>query len=155
VRWVAAIGLLAVAGGVAWRLFARPGNVVVTAAGAVTTEAETMHQFENVILFLVIGAAICVPWAFALGMARAEQGWRLVPVAMVLPLAAAAVARAVGLVLSPDRIAVPKHVKVGDTFPGLMTMDAWSALVAWAAFGLAGLLLATVLRANRQRARSH
>jgi len=147
VRWALAALVLGALGGVAWKLLARPGIVTVTAQGAVTTEAETLHQFGNVMVYLGIGAIICVVWAGALAVTGAHRGWRLVPFVAVMSVAAALVARTVGLALSPDKVMVPKAARAGDTIPGILTMDAWSAVVAWAVFGVAGLLLVTSLLA--------
>jgi hypothetical protein len=137
--------VLGVLGGVVWRLIATPGTVTITPEGPVTTEPETLRYFANVLLFLGIGAAICLPWGFALAIARGDDGWRLVPVAVIVPILAAVAARSAGLALVPDKVRIPKGVKTGDSFPGNLSMDAWSAVVAWAAFGVAGVLLATWL----------
>jgi hypothetical protein len=67
-----------------------------------------------------------------------------------MSLAAALEARAVGLVLSPDKVVVPKAARAGDMIPGILTMDVWSAVVAWAVFGIGGLLLVTSLLAPPQ-----
>lgn len=149
-RWAAAALVLGALGGVVWKFLARPGIVTVTSQGAVTTEAETLHQFGNVMVYLGIGAVICVVWAGALAVTGAHHGWKLVPFVAVTSVAAALVARAVGLALSPDKVVVPKAARAGDTIPGILTMDAWSAVVAWAVFGMAGLLLVTSLLAPPQ-----
>ena len=146
-RWAVPPVALGLVGGIVWRLLAHPGAVTMTSAGPVTTEAETAHQFANVMLFLGVGAVICVPWAFALAFAGPHPTWRLVPLVVVLSLASGAIARAIGLAFTPDEPAVPKGTKVGETIPGVLTMDAWAAVVAWAAFGVAGLLVATWIRA--------
>jgi hypothetical protein len=150
VRWGAAALVLGAGGGVVWKLLARPGIVTVTSQGAMTTEAEALHQFGNVMLFLGVGAVICLTWAGALAVRGADRGWKLVPFVTVMSLAAALVARATGLALSPDKVVVPQAARVGDTILGILTMDAWSAVVAWAVFGVAGVLLATSLQAAPQ-----
>lgn len=150
VRWGIALLVVGAIGGVVWRLLARPGLVTLTPSGGVTTEAETLHQFGNVMIFIGIGATICFIWALALAFAAPQPGWTLVPFVTITAVVAAYLARAVGLLLSPDKVAVPKNADVGDTIPGILTMDAWSALIAWAVFGLGGLLLGTYLRAARE-----
>jgi hypothetical protein len=149
-RWAAAALVLGALGGVAWKLLARPGIVTVTAQGAVTTEGEALHQFGNVMVYLGIGAIVCAVWAGALAVSGAHHGWKLVPFVAVMSLAAALEAKAVGLALSPDKVVVPKAARAGDTIPGILTMDAWSAVVAWAVFGIGGLLLVTSVLAPPQ-----
>lgn len=143
IRWAAAAVLLGALGGVAWRFLARPGVVAITPDGAVTTELEAMHQFGAIVTYLAIGAVVSFVWGGALALAEHHHGWRLVPFVVVVTIGAALAARAVGLALTPDKIVVPKTAKIGDTIPGILTMDAWSAVGVWAVFGLAGLLLAT------------
>lgn len=149
-RWGAAALVLGAIGGVVWKLLAQPGIVTVTSQGAVTTEAEALHQFGNVMVFLGVGAVICLIWAGALAVRGPHHGWKLVPFVTVASLAAALVARATGLALSPDKVVVPRAARAGDTIPGILTMDVWSAVVAWAVFGVAGLLLVTSLLAPPQ-----
>lgn len=148
IRWASAALVLGALGGVLWRFLARPGVVTVTPDGAVTTEAETLHQFGNVVVYLVIGAVICFVWAGTLAVVGERRGWILVPFVISCATAAALLARAVGLALSPDKVVIPRSADAGDTIPGILTMDAWSAVVAWAVFGVAGLLFATWLRAS-------
>ena len=147
--WPASLLALGLVGGLAWRLLADPGSVLITKTAAVTTEQQSTHQYATILLFLGIGAILCAPWGFVPTFRRPAD-WRLVPAVGLVSALAGVMAAFVGLSLSASNIVIPKDAKPGDHIPALLTFDVWTAPLAWAVCGLLGVLVGAWMSAQRR-----
>lgn len=149
-RWLATAVVLGIVGGFAWRVLAHPPVIAVTRTGLSTSEAQATRQFTNLVVLLGIGAVMCVVWAGIMGFVRHDLGWRLVPGVAAVSALAAVIAGQSGVAWSKWAVEIPKHPTPGDHIVGPLTLDTWTVPVAWAACGVAGLLVATWLRPARR-----
>ena len=148
-RWWTAAVLLGVGGGVAWRLVTHPALWSVTETGLSMTEDQSRHQFGAVVNFVLIGAIVAVLFGFALGVTRTDVGWRLVPSVAGMMGFASVFAWSVGRAFGPSDPSAARHKPLGTRVPDVLTVDSVAPFLAWAVFGVAGLLVGTWLRDRR------
>ena len=141
-RWSLAALISGVVGGVVWRFVTHPAIWVVTAAGATMSEDQSARQFGAVVTFVVIGAVISFLFGVAITM-RLGDHWSLVPLVAVLSGAAAGLAWTVGHLLGPHGPSSADRASIGARIPSALTVDAAAPFVAWAVFGVAGVLVGT------------
>ncbi|MGJ9412033.1 hypothetical protein ACHAAC_04905 [Aeromicrobium sp. CF4.19] len=150
---VLALLLLSVAAGWAWQLWAEPGRWEVTEAGVVLTQQAAQGQFGVEVLFVGIGALVCLLWAGVAGALCRDGGWVLAPVFAVAALGASLLAWQVGLALGPPDPTTVTGVSLGDTFPDQITVDSAVSFLVWPIAALGGLVLGLVTTVDARRSR--
>lgn len=138
-RWWAIAFLIGVVAGVVWWAIADTATFIVTSDGVDLPDNEMREQFGVVAQFVIVGAVTSVLLGFVLGLTT-NVSWPAVPIVAVLAGQAAVVAWLVGTFLGPGD-PNPK-AGVGARVNDSLGVDAVAPFVAWAVFGVAGLLLA-------------
>jgi len=147
-RWWYGSALVGILGGVVWWAITTPPLWVITAQGATMTEGQSRHQFGAVVSFVIIGAVLCLLLGVAVTL-RAGEHWWLVPAVAAMSGFAAGVAWLVGRLLGPDGPSKADHPAVGTRVPDILTVGTAAPFVAWAVFGVAGVLIGTWLLHRR------
>lgn len=133
------LGLLS---GVLWWAITDTGRWVITAAGATMTEGQSQRQFGAIVTFVIIGAVVCFLLGLCMTLVVGEHWW-LVPAVAVMSAVAAGLAWLVGHLLGPDGPSKADQGSIGARIPSALTIDAAAPFVAWAVFGVAGVLVGT------------
>jgi hypothetical protein len=141
-RWWFASALLGVIAGVVWWAVTDTASWVITAQGATMSEEESQRQFGAIVTFVIIGAVVCLLLGVTLTLVVGEHWW-LVPAVAILSGVAAGLAWLVGHLLGPDGPSSTDRGSVGTRIADALTVDAAAPFVAWAVFGVAGVLLGT------------
>lgn len=147
-RWWHLAALLGVVAGVVWWAVTDTAAWVITADGASMGEAAAQHQFGAIVNFVMIGAVVC----FLLGLVVtlvAGARWWVVPAVAIMSGFAAGLAWLVGHLLGPDGPSRTDHAAIGTRVPDALTVDAAAPFVAWAVFGVAGVLVGTWILGRR------
>jgi len=150
-RWWLAAGLLGVIGGVVWWAIPDTAIWVVNAEGATMTEGQSAHQFGAIVRFVVVGAVICFLLGVAMTVTVGEHWW-LVPVVALMSGFASGLAWLVGDLLGPDGPSSSDRGSIGARIPSALKVDAAAPFVAWAVFGVAGVLIGTWVLHHRAKA---
>jgi hypothetical protein len=145
VLWSAGMLVLGAAGGLLWLWLAEPAEWEVTTAGIVLTEDAARGQFGVVVMFVGLGAALCLVWGWAAGRAMRDVGWTLVPVFAGVAGVAAVIAWQVGVALGPTHPRDVADPSLGDRLPAPLEIDSVAPFLVWPMFALLGLLLAAWL----------
>lgn len=141
-RWWLVSFLLGVLGGVLWWAITETATYTVTKGGVSLADDEMRRQFGAMVNFVIIGAGICVPLGFAIAF-FSELSWPAVPLIALMSGQAAVLTWLIGGLLGPDD---PKrHGPVGTKIHDSLTVDSVAPFVAWAVFGVAGLLIGLAL----------
>lgn len=98
-----------------------------------------------VVLFVGLGAALCLLWGWAAGRALREVGWLLVPVFATAAGVAAVIAWQIGVTLGPTHPRDVTGPSLGDRLPASLEIDSVAPFLVWPMFALLGLLLAAWL----------
>lgn len=139
--WVVAL-VLGVLGGVLWWAITDTAIYTVTKGGTTLGDDEMRRQFGAIVNFVLIGAGICALLGFAVAF-FSELSWPAIPTVALLSVQAAVLTWLVGGLLGPDE---PKrHGPVGTKIPDALTVDAVAPFLAWAAFGVVGVLIGMAL----------
>jgi hypothetical protein len=134
--------VLGVLGGILWWAVTDTATWTVTKGGTTISNDETRLQFGAIVTFVLIGAGICAVLGFAV-VFLSEVTWPAIPAVALLSGQAAVLAWLVGGLLGPDE---PKRKgPVGTRIDDALTVDAVAPFVAWAVFGVAGLLIGLAL----------
>jgi len=141
-RWWYVSVLLGIASGVVWWAVTDTGRWVVTAAGATMSEGQSQRQFGAIVTFVIIGAVACLLFGLVITLAVGEHWW-LVPAVAIMSGFAAGLAWLVGHLLGPDGPSKADRGSIGARVPSALTIDAAAPFVAWAVFGVAGVLVGT------------
>ena len=141
-RWWLVAAVLGVLGGILWWAITDTATWTVIKGGTSISNDETRLQFGAIVNFVLIGAGICAVLGFAVAFVS-EVSWPAIPAVALLSGQAAVLAWLVGGLLGPDD---PKRKgPVGTRIDDALTVDAVAPFVAWAVFGVAGLLIAMAL----------
>jgi len=141
-RWWLIAFVLGVLGGVLWWAITDTATYTVTKGGTSLGDDEMRLQFGAIVNFVLIGAGICALLGFAVAF-FSDLSWPAVPAVALMCGQAAVLAWLVGGLLGPDD---PKrHGAVGTKIHDALTVDAVAPFVAWAVFGVAGLLIGLLL----------
>lgn len=138
VRWWAVALLLGLAAGLLWWAITDTATFTITKDGIDIRDDETRRQFGVIVNFVAIGAGLCLLFGFAVAL-FSDVSWPAVPIVAVMSGAAAVVASLVGRILGPDK--PTGRAPVGVRLEDVLAVDAIAPFFAWAAFGVAGLLL--------------
>lgn len=133
------LGLL---GGVLWWAITDTATYTVTKEGTSLPDDEMRLQFGAIVNFVIIGAGICVLLGFAVALVS-DVSWPAVPAVALLSGQAAVLTWLVGGLLGPDD--PERKGPVGTRIPDALTIDAVAPFFAWAAFGVAGVLIGLAL----------
>lgn len=153
-RWWPAAGLVGAIGGVVWWAITDTAIWVVTAEGATMSEGQSAHQFGAIVRFVIVGAVICVLFSAVMTVAVGEHWW-LVPMAALMSGLASGLAWLVGHLLGPDGPSSADRGSIGLRIPSALKVDAAAPFVAWAVFGVAGVLIGTWVLERRGRAEAN
>jgi hypothetical protein len=153
-RWWPAAGLLGVIGGVVWWAITGTAIWVVTAEGATMSEGQSAHQFGAIVRFVIVGAVLCFLFGVAITVAVGEHWW-LVPMVALMSVFASGLAWLVGDLLGPDGPSRSDRGAIGARIPSALKVDTAAPFVAWAVFGVAGVLIGTWVLERRARAVHH
>jgi len=145
VLWSAGMLVLGGVGGLLWLWLAEPAEWEVTTVGIVLNEEAARGQFAVVVLFVGLGAALCLVWGWAAGRALREVGWMLVPVFAAVAGVAAVIAWQIGVALGPTHPRDVAGPSLGDRLPAPLEIDSVAPFLVWPMFALLGLLLAAWL----------
>lgn len=141
-RWWLAAFVLGVLGGVLWWAITDTATFTVTKGGTSLGDDEMRLQFGAIVNFVLIGAGICVLLGFAVAYFT-ELSWPAIPLVALMCGQAAVLTWLVGGLLGPDD---PKrHGAVGTKIHDALAVDAVAPFVAWAVFGIAGVLIGLAL----------
>lgn len=141
-RWWVVSAVLGVLGGVGWWAITDTATWTVIKGGTSISNDETRLQFGAIVSFVLVGAVICAVLGFAVAF-FAEVSWPAIPAVVLLSGQAAVLAWLVGGLLGPDD---PKRKgPVGAKIDDALTVDAVAPFLAWAVFGVAGLLIGMAL----------
>jgi hypothetical protein len=141
-RWWCVSVLLGIAAGLVWWAITDTGRWVITAAGATMSEGQSQRQFGAVVTFVIIGAVACTLFGLIITLAVGEHWW-LVPAVALMSGFAAGLAWLVGHLLGPDGPSKADRGSIGAHVPAALTIDTAAPFVAWAVFGVAGVLVGT------------
>jgi hypothetical protein len=141
-RWWYLSVLLGIVAGVVWWAVTDTGRWVITAAGATMSEGQSQRQFGAIVTFVIIGAVVCFLFGLVITLAVGEHWW-LVPAVAVMSGFAAGLAWLVGHLLGPDGPSKADKSSIGAHVPSALTIDSAAPFVAWAVFGVAGVLVGT------------
>jgi hypothetical protein len=141
-RWWVVAFVLGIVGGAAWWAITDTATYTVTKGGATLGDDEMRRQFGAIVNFVLIGAGICALFGFAVAF-FSDLSWPAIPAVALLCGQAAVLTWLVGGLLGPDD---PKrHGPVGTKIQDALTVDAVAPFVAWAVFGVAGVLIGLAL----------
>jgi hypothetical protein len=138
-RWWAISLLVGLAAGLLWWGVTDTATFTITADGAEVGNDETRHQFGAVVNFVLIGAGACLLLGFAVAF-FSDVSWPAVPAVALMSGQAAVLAWLLGGLLAPGDSSLDGPV--GSTVQDGLGVDAVAPFIAWAAFGVAGVLLA-------------
>lgn len=142
VRWLVVALVLGVLGGVLWWALTDTATYTVTKEGTSITDDQTRLQFGAIVNFVLIGAGICVLMGFAVAF-FSDVSWPAIPAAALFSGQAGVLAWLVGGLLGPDE---PKRQgAVGTRIEDALVIDTVAPFVAWAVFGVAGVLIGMAL----------
>lgn len=146
-RWLMVAFVLGILGGVLWWAITDTATFVATKEGTSLGDDEMRLQFRAIINFVFVGAGICALLGFAVAFAS-DVSWPAVPAVALMSGLAAVLAWLVGGLLGPDQ---PKRkgYEVGARIEDALTVDAVAPFLAWAVFGVAGLLIGIALVEHR------
>jgi len=141
-RWWLIAFVLGVLGGVLWWAITDTATYTVTKDGVSLRDDELRQQFGAIVNFVIVGAGICVLLGFAVAL-FSDVSWPAVPAVALMSGQAAVLTWLVGGLLGPDD---PKRKgPVGTRIEDALTVDAVAPFIAWAAFGVAGVLIGMAL----------
>ena len=138
-RWWLVAFVLGVLGGILWWAITDTATFVATKDGTSLGDDEMRLQFGVIVNFVLIGAGICVLLGFGVAF-WSDVTWPAVPAVALMSGQAAVLAWLVGGLLGPDEPR-RKGYAVGAKIQDALTVDAVAPFLAWAAFGVAGLLI--------------
>jgi hypothetical protein len=153
-RWLPASVLLGVVGGLAWWRLADTAVWVVTAEGATMSEEQSARRFGAIVTFVAVGAVLCFVFGLVMTLAVGEH-WTLVPVVALMSGLAAGLTWLIGHWLGPDGPSSADQGSIGARIPSALTVDTAAPFVAWAVFGVAGVLIGTWVRSHRAKDDPH
>lgn len=137
-RWWVAAFVLGLAAGFLWWGISDTATFTVTKDGVDIRNDEARLQFGAIVNFVAVGAGACLLLGFAVAF-LSDVSWPAVPAVALMSGQAAVVAWLIGSRLGPD--APTRRGSVGTRIEDALVVDAVAPFVAWAAFGVAGLLL--------------
>jgi MFS family permease len=141
-RWWLVAFVLGVLSGVLWWAITDTATFTVTKDGTSLGDDEMRLQFGAIVSFVLIGAGVCALLGFAVAYVS-DLSWPAIPAVALLCGQAAVLAWLVGRLLGPDD---PKRKgPIGTKIQDALTVDAVAPFFAWAAFGVAGVLIGLAL----------
>jgi hypothetical protein len=138
VRWCVIALVLGLAAGLLWWGITDTATFTITKDGVDIRDDETRRQFGAIVNFVAIGAGLCLLLGFSVAF-FSDVSWPAVPIVAFMSGAAAVLAWTVGRLAGPGDPA--RNPPVGSRLQDALTVDAVAPFFAWAAFGVAGLLL--------------
>ncbi len=137
-QWVVVFAVVGALAGVLWWAITDTATWTVVKDGTSISNDESRLQFGAIVNFVLIGVGVCAVLGFVVAF-MSEVTWPAVPLVAVLSGEAAALAWLVGGLLGPDD---PKRKgPVGTRIDDSLSVDTLAPFVAWAVFGVAGLLI--------------
>ncbi|MDX6277730.1 MAG: hypothetical protein QOJ72_1858 [Nocardioidaceae bacterium] len=138
-----AIGAIA---GYAWAQLAHPAEWEVRTGGSIVlTEAAARDQFTVIMVFIGIGVAVSLVWAWLASVMVRDLGWWLTPVVIVVTGVAAVIAWRVGILVGPEGPLHAVHPAVGDKLPSKLAVDGVAPFLTWPIGALLGVVCGTWL----------
>lgn len=144
---VVVMAALGAAAGFVWISVAQPAHWEYREQGLVLSEGAVAEQFGIVAWFAVIGFVLSLVFGWVLTIRRAQDGWRLAPVAIVATLLAAVICSRVGYSFGPPDPQTVTGLQPGDRVPMRFELGAFSPMLVWTLGGLLGIVGAVFLRA--------
>ena len=137
-RWWLVSVVLGVLAGVLWWAITDTATWTVVKDGTSISNDETRLQFGAIVNYVLIGLGVCAVLGFAVAFVS-DVSWPAIPAVALLSGQAAVLAWLVGGLLGPDD---PKRRgPVGTRIDDSLNVDAVAPFLAWAVFGVAGLLI--------------
>lgn len=152
-RWWYLAVVLGVLAGVVWWAVTDTGQWVITAEGASMSEGQSQLEFGAIVNFVFVGAAVCSLFGLLITLVVGARWW-LVPAVAVMSGMASGLAWLVGHLLGPEGPSKSDHSSIGARIPGVLTIDTAAPFVAWAVFGVAGVLVGTWVLDRRSAVRA-
>ena len=144
--------VLAVIGGAVWVWATDPADWVVTDRGTFPSDAASRGQFAAIVVFIGIGAVLCLVWGWVIGHVQRDLGWLLVPPFVVVASLAALITWRVGIWLGPSDPRDAVGTSIGDRLPAPLAIDAVAPFLVWPMMALVGLLVAAWLDRSDEEA---
>jgi len=141
-RWYLIACVLGVLGGVLWWAITDTATFTVTKDGTSLRDDEMRLQFGAIVNFVLIGAGICALLGFAVAF-FSDLSWPAIPAVALLSGQAAVLTWFVGGLLGPDD--PTRKGPVGTRIDDALAVDAIAPFLAWAVFGVAGVLIGLAL----------
>ncbi|MFL6090808.1 MAG: hypothetical protein ACJ71Z_11785 [Aeromicrobium sp.] len=137
-RWSAAAFVVGLAAGALWWSITDTATFTITRDGADIGDAETRRQFGAIVNFVFVGAGVCSLMGLAVAF-LSDVSWPAIPAVALMSGQSAVLAWLIGGLLGPDEPTL--RGPVGSTLHDSLGVDAIAPFVAWAVFGVAGVLL--------------